>query len=279
MSHNLTPDHLAQISKLAADAAFAAGELLQRYAMEIDSLDVQKKSTCHDLVSQADMDAEKLIQERLFSTSILDSEVGFLGEETYNKEPLDMQYYWVVDPLDGTSNYLSGLPIWSVSIAFCESNLNPLAGVIYAPELNRTYSATVESRAMLNNRPVSVRQCPPGNDMYGAMLATGFPYDTCREESHDSLMSFVKMQSNFHKIRRLGSAAIDMALVAEGIYDGLWEGGLKPWDTAAGTIIIRQAGGLIEQYSGEPYLPTAPSLIAASTSEMLSLMRSILTAS
>lgn len=252
---------------------------MQRYSKRIDSLDVSTKSSCFDLVSQADLDAEKQIQERLCSASFLDVEVGFYGEETYDKEPLKQPYYWVVDPLDGTSNYLAGLPIWAISIAFCEGDLNPLAGVIYAPELNRIYSATVTSRALLNNHPISVRKHPQGEDLYSAMLATGFPYDTCREDNHDSLTSFVKMQSNFHKIRRLGSAAIDMALVAEGVYDGMWEGGLSPWDTAAGTVILRQAGGIIEQYSGEPYLPSSASLIAAATSQMLSVMRGILMAS
>jgi len=261
---------------IAAQSAHLAGHVLESYFQRLDNSLIESKSTAVDLVTAADREAEQVIRDELAKHY---PEIDFIGEEsgqTYSSGPDG--YCWIVDPLDGTSNFVCGLPIWSISIALCESTTNgfhPRAGVVYAPRLNKIWTAVQDLGAWLNSAPIHVRPAPPGGGLENAMIATGFPYTVTASGDSTNLDNFTAMQRRFHKIRRLGSAAIDLAFVADGTYDGIWELGLKIWDIAAGQLLISEAGGLFERISGQHSGPEVH-LIAAATPELMRTMRSTL---
>lgn len=255
-------------------AAHLAGVLLSGFFGKITHAQIATKSSSVDLVSIADKESEALLRQEL--RQVLPQAV-FIGEESVNLATVDEhQLCWVVDPLDGTSNFLAGLPIWSTSIALCTAQLQPLLGVIHAPTLGRTWSAVRHGGAFANGESIRVRPRPAGGGLDNAMLATGFPYDVSLGRSDKTIAYYSRMQSQFQKIRRLGSAAIDLAYVAEGIFDGMWELRLREWDTAAGVLLVTEAGGLCQQLSGEPYIPGAPDMLVSATAELLALMREVL---
>jgi len=261
---------------IAATAAHRAGELLTAYFRRVELADIEHKSTAIDLVSQADRDSEDLLRTLLPA----DSEgIGFIGEETSGSRMDGQQdLNWVVDPLDGTSNYLAGLPIWAVSIALCDmTGPQPaaLAGVVHAPLLGRTWTAAVDQGAHLNGAPIQVRHEPPGGGLDNAMLATGFPYNLAADGSGTNLSNFCRMQQRFHKVRRLGAAAVDLALIADGTFDGMWELSLQLWDVAAGMLLIREAGGQFE-WRFPRQDEWAVSILAASRADLLDIMRGLI---
>jgi myo-inositol-1(or 4)-monophosphatase len=251
----------------AEQAARDAGALATSYFQRLTSSQISAKSSAADLVSIADHEAEALIFSRLESSL---PGLGFIGEETFISGQRLLDFNWVVDPIDGTSNYLSGLPIWAVSIALCDAEFTPLVGVVHAPLLDRTYVARRGSGAVCNGKPLRVRGEKPSGGVFNSMLATGFPYDTTRHGTN--IDYFARMQSRFHKIRRMGSAALDLAFTAEGIFDGMWELKLKPWDTAAGILLVSEAGGVYSQMDGRPYRPGDIELVVAASPELLQLM-------
>jgi len=258
----VNPDELSGALLRARTAAEAAGELLRDYQLRLSGLKIDSKSSSVDLVSEADVEAEKQIVQSLRNAV---PGAGFIGEESTEARDDSADFHWVIDPLDGTSNYLAGLPIWAVSIGLVDSAMRPLCGVVHAPLMSKTWTALDGGGAQINGSRMSVRTQPVGGGWRNAMLATGFPYDACSNPEDETLPQFVKMQQRFHKIRRLGSAAIDMALVAEGVYDGMWELRLKSWDTAAGAIMIREAGGVVSRFDGSDYTPGDIELVAAGT--------------
>jgi myo-inositol-1(or 4)-monophosphatase len=262
-------DDLHSLVPQVSLAAQAAGELLLGYFQRIGNHQIDSKSSSVDLVSIADQSAEAMLKHSL--GAILPP-AGFIGEES-SPTPGAAELSWVVDPLDGTSNFLAGLPIWSVSIALCDANLQPQLGVIHAPLLGRTWQAVRGGGAWQFGTPLKVRTTPPGGGLHNAMLATGFPYDVCGELGQANISYFCHMQRTFHKIRRLGSAAIDLAFVAEGTFDGMWELALSPWDTAAGCLLVTEAGGLVQRISGAGYVPGDADLLAAATDELAEAMR------
>lgn len=269
-------DHLAlgQCLDGAVRAAHLAGAGLSGYFGKLSHFHVASKSSPVDLVSIADRESEELLRAEL--QRVLPG-AGFIGEESPGEAVVtDAGLVWIVDPLDGTSNYLAGLPVWSISIALCSLDLAPLLGVVHAPPLGKTWTAIRSRGAYANGELMHVRTEPPGGGLENAMLATGFPYDVSLGHSSSTLTYYSKMQACFHKIRRLGSAAIDMAYVAEGIFDGMWESRLREWDTAAGLLLVTEAGGQCVQLSGEPYIPGSPDMLAAATPQLLALMRSVL---
>jgi myo-inositol-1(or 4)-monophosphatase len=261
--------HLQSWLQGALRAAEDAAALLTSYSSRLETAQIESKTNAYDLVSNADKDTEDLLRDRL--RNVLGS-AGFIGEESDDSAD-GQELYWVVDPLDGTSNYLCGLPIWSVSIALCDSALQPLLGVVQAPPMGRLWHATEGGGAWAGGKQIAVRTKPPGGGLRNAMLATGFPYDVSEDPRHNNLDLFCSMQVQFHKIRRLGSAAIDLALVAEGTYDGMWELKLKPWDSAAGILLITEAGGQLSRMDGSIYSPGDLDLVAAGSTELLELMR------
>jgi myo-inositol-1(or 4)-monophosphatase len=269
-------DHLTLAHCLdgAVRAAHLAGVGLAGYFGKLSHIHVSSKSSPVDLVSIADRESEEVLREELHR--VLPG-AGFIGEESPGAEVVsDCGLVWVVDPLDGTSNYLSCLPVWSISIALCSLDLTPLVGIVHAPPLDKTWTAIRGDGAYVNGELMHVRTEPPGGGLDNAMLATGFPYDVSLGRSVSTIAYYSKMQSRFQKIRRLGSAAIDMAYVAEGIFDGMWESRLREWDTAAGLLLVTESGGLCEQLCGKPYVPGAADMLAAATPQLLAMMRSVL---
>jgi len=177
------------------------------------------------------------------------------------------EYRWVIDPLDGTTNYAHGYPCFAVSIAL-ELRGEAVAGVIYQPALNEMFSATRGAGAFLNNRPIAVSGRAAGLER--AFLVTGVPYDLHEPEVlRRNVRRLEKFLASSFAVRRDGSAAYDLACLAAGRFDGYWEEGLKSWDTSAGTLIVLEAGGVVTDFEGRPYVPAASRAILAACSERL----------
>lgn len=228
------------------DAAVAiargAGALLREGAGSVHA--AESKSSSTDLVTAYDRAAEDLIvsglRERFPSHRILAEEGGDRGGAA--GEPR-----WIVDPLDGTTNFAHGLPLFVVSIA-CEIEGAVRIGVIYAPVLDMLFTAVRGAGARLNDRPIRVSAA---DTLRTSLLSTGFPYD--RHTSPDNnFAQFVTLKRRAQGIRRLGSAALDLAMVASGRLDGYWEFKLKPWDIAAGLLLVQEAGGTVSDWRGGP---------------------------
>ena len=226
---------------IAIRAAHHAGDFIVRKINKLPDLKVEVKAL-NDYVSDVDRQAETLIIEELHKSfpdhAILAEESGGIDGEA--------EYRWIIDPLDGTTNYLHGFPHYAVSIA-CEHKGRLAHGVIYDPFKQELFAASRGSGATLNNRRIRVR---PLKTTQGALLATGFPFKH-PEQLDEFLRVFSAFFSKATDVRRAGSAALDLAYVAAGRLDGYWESGLQAWDLAAGALIVREAGGLVTDYSGE----------------------------
>ncbi|WP_051606915.1 inositol monophosphatase family protein [Microbacterium sp. CH12i] len=254
------------LQELAVDIAREAGDLARRRRAEGVSLAATKSSVA-DIVTEADREVEELIRERLRVECAGD---GFLGEES---EPSDgtTGVTWVVDPIDGTVNYAYGLPLYSVSIAAVAGSADPeswqaLAGVVYAPVLGELFSAARGSGAWLDGTRLAVNTETPA----GALLSTGFGYDP---STHDGDLATVRQIMPLARdLRRMGSAAIDLSYVAAGRLDGYFERGLKPWDFAAGALLVEEAGGVVtrsDTASARPMLVAAGNQVHARLSAIL----------
>jgi myo-inositol-1(or 4)-monophosphatase len=195
----------------------------------------------HNFVTEVDKTAERMIINRLKD---LVPGAGFIAEEgtTVTKGEV---FNWVIDPLDGTTNFIHGAPPVAVSIALVENNI-PVAGVIYEIWMKEAFYAWKDSKAWLNGKEISVSKTP---DIKDSLIATGFPY-----HNFDRMKGFMDTINYFfnhtHGVRRLGSAATDLAYVACGRFDGFYEYNLSPWDVAAGVLIVKQAGGRVTDFSG-----------------------------
>ena len=227
------PDHLALLLDVATDAARQAGALIKKGIT--DDLHVSfKDEGKHNLVTIMDTASEALIKkvvgERLEG-------MLFLAEESGGNHDLTPMT-WVVDPIDGTVNYAHGIPIYCVSIAVVADN-EPVVGVIYAPETDELFTATRGGGAFLNGRRLRVSGT---DDIDKAILVTGFPYNVA-ENPYGCIDAFSAFLGLGIPIRRLGSAALDLAYVAAGRFDGFWEVSLNEWDVAAGALMVVEAGG------------------------------------
>ncbi|MSP59531.1 MAG: inositol monophosphatase [Myxococcales bacterium] len=200
------------------------------------------KSSPFDLVTEYDRRAEELILARLRAAfpgdRILAEESGLSGTASGAR--------WVVDPLDGTTNFAHGLPLFAVSIAREVAGVVEV-GVVHAPALGLTFAARRGDGATCNGAPIRVSDC---DHLAAALLATGFPTDR-QTSDENNFAQFIAFQRRAQGVRRLGSAALDLALVARGTYDGFWEMKLKPWDVAAGALLVVEAGGTVSGWSGE----------------------------
>lgn len=236
---------------IARKAAQAGGKILADLFGHIKR--ITKKGDI-DLVTEADLNAEKAIIEIIHDNfpddNILSEERGELGRVSNRT--------WIIDPLDGTTNFVHGFPFFAVSIGL-EIEQEIALGVVFNPHLDELFEAAKGSGAFLNNGPIHVSHTPTLAD---SLLATGFPYNI-QKESQNVIRLFEKMIVLSQGVRRPGSAAIDMCYVAAGRFDGFWEQNLKPWDTAAGTIIVKEAGGTLSDYAGAPYNPYMNSVVAA----------------
>ncbi|EIL87764.1 inositol monophosphatase/fructose-1,6-bisphosphatase family protein [Rhodanobacter fulvus Jip2] len=236
---------------IAARAARSAGNIILRYMNRIDGLNVVEKQQL-DFVSEVDKLAEAEIIKELRRAypdhAILAEESGAIG-----KGPLT----WVIDPLDGTHNYLRGIPHFSVSIALLEKGV-PIHAVVFDPLRDELYTASKGDGAYLNDRRMRVGK---RENLGGAMIGTGFPF---RQRQHlvPQLDMTRAILGQAEDIRRSGSAALDLAYVAAGRYDGYFEIGLKPWDLAAGVLLVHEAGGRYCDFAGRDGIPASGNIIA-----------------
>ncbi len=226
-------------------AARAGGNMLLRHMMKLDALNVFEKDRM-DYASEVDSLAEAEIIKELRRAN---PDYAVLGEEggasAGSGAGKGGRFTWVIDPLDGTSNYLRGYPHWCVSIALVE-NGEPIHGVVFDPLRNDLFTASRGAGALLNDRKIRVSE---RKELAGAILATGFaPRERARTGAQ--LDCIRELLRDAEDVRRGGSAALDLAYVAAGRVDGYFEAGLKPWDVAAGVLLVREAGGKVSDFRG-----------------------------
>lgn len=226
---------------LAVIAAREAGDLLVRGRPDALRADATKTSPT-DVVTEMDRASERLLRDHLLAQRPGDAILGEEGGASAGSSGVR----WILDPVDGTVNYLYGLPHWAVSVA-AEVDGQVVAGVVHAPVLGHTWTATVDSPARQDGQTVVVSQ-PGGLPM--ALLATGFGYTPQRRARQAQVLS--GLLPRVRDIRRAGAASVDLCLVASGAVDGYYEQGLKPWDLAAGALIASRAGAVVGGLSGRP---------------------------
>ncbi len=210
----------------------------ERIKFSSEKIEVKGKN---DFVSYVDKTSEKLLVEKL---SKLLPEAGFIAEEGTSSKKGDT-YNWVIDPLDGTTNFIHGIPCFAISIALMRKE-ELVMGIIYEVNFDECFYAWEGSQAFLNGKEISVS---PTTKLADSLLATGFPYyDYARMEEYMKL--FGHFMKHTHGLRRLGSAATDLAYVACGRFEGFYEYSLQPWDVAAGAFIVQQAGGKVTDFKG-----------------------------
>jgi myo-inositol-1(or 4)-monophosphatase len=223
-------------------AAHAAGEGLKSDFAHLSTLQIETKAGLDDMFTAADLRAEETVRRHL---AAIDPSFGFLGEEGGLVEGTDPSNVWIVDPLDGTTNFLCGIPLFAVNIALVRDG-EPIAGVTHVPMMDETFWAELGSGAFLNHTPIRVSS---REGMIHAVLGVGIPFAS--KPRHDQF--YAEMERLTHEIsgiRRLGAGAIDMAYVSCGRFDAYWEQSVSAWDMAAGVIIVREAGGLVTDTAG-----------------------------
>ncbi|MGY1410272.1 MULTISPECIES: inositol monophosphatase family protein [unclassified Luteimonas] len=239
---------LAPAVNVMVKAARAGGNVLLRHMHRLDALNVVEKDRM-DYASEVDGLAEEAIIKELRRAN---PDYAILGEEggaqKGNRGP--SRYTWVIDPLDGTSNYLHGIPHWCVSLALCEGP-EPLHAVVFDPLRNELFTASRGGGAQLNEKRIRVSE---RRDLSGAMLATGFaPRE--RKRIGAQLDCLKLLMAEAEDVRRTGSAALDLAWVAAGRCDAYFEGGVQAWDVAAGVLLVREAGGRVADFRGAATAP------------------------
>ena len=248
----------------AVKAARRAGQIINRASQNLDSLTVKHKSF-NDFVSEVDRDAENAIKEILLDAypkhAILAEEGGAEG---------DSEFQWIIDPLDGTTNFLHGFPQYAVSIAMQHKGVLTHA-VVYDPSRNDLFTATRGAGAFLNDRRLRVSRREYLKD---ALIGTGFPF---RDFTHlDAYLGiFRELMQKTAGLRRPGSAALDLAYTAAGRFDGFWEFGLNAWDIAAGALLVQEAGGLVGDFQGEPDYLESGNIVAGNPKVFVQLLQTI----
>ena len=246
-----------ELLELAVEAARAAGALLMERSERGAEREVSSKSTPTDLVSEADLAAQRAIRELLGARRPDD---GFLGEEG-GDEAGESGLRWIVDPLDGTINYLFGIPQWSVSVAVADAE-GTLAGAVFDPNRDELFTAvrggparllTPAGAAELHGRASDPRGESTGDGLATAMVATGLAYDAAVRERQAQVLA--RLAGRVRDIRRFGSAALDLAWTAAGRYDAYYERGVKAWDVAAGELVCRCAGLEVRELAEQDGLP------------------------
>jgi myo-inositol-1(or 4)-monophosphatase len=229
-------ENLAALAEAASAAAREGGRVV--LAAAHDASAGRRAKAAGDYVTEADVDSERTIRDALTSTGI-----PVLGEETGGP---GAGRHWVVDPLDGTTNFLHGFVIVGVSVALVEDGV-PVAGAVHAPFLDRTWTAWRGGGAWADDgSPLAVSE----RDVGSAVVGTGFPFRR-KDNVPRYLAAFERAFSRFEDLRRPGAAALDLAWVAAGVFDGFFELGLGPWDVAAGGLLIREAGGVVTDWAGD----------------------------
>jgi len=251
--------------ELAIEAALAGSDVLKQYIGNVDPATIEAKRV-GDWVSDADKSSETviidLLTERTPSHNILTEEAGFIKSADVS------EYRWIIDPLDGTTNFLRGFPVWAVSVAL-EYRPVPtdrwgeiIAGAIHIPPTGETFWAGKNSGAFMNGKQIHVSA---GRSFQESLLATGFPFRT-RELAGQYLKLLGDILPRCADARRAGAVAIDLCYTAAGIFDGFWELDLAPWDIAAGALIIKEAGGQVSNFQGGEDFLTTGDIVAANQS-------------
>jgi myo-inositol-1(or 4)-monophosphatase len=253
---DLGPEQVQELLALAERAARQAGELV--HGRRPDRLEVETKSSPTDVVTQMDTAAEELLRKILGTARPGD---GLLGEEA-GLQPGSSGLTWVVDPIDGTVNYLYGLPAYAVSVAVVTGDPTvdgawaPVAGCVHSPAGGETWTAGRGLGAFLGGR--RLRMAPPPQ-LPGALVATGFGYRAARRENQARVMG--SLLPRIRDIRRVGCAAMDLCMVATGRVDAYFERGLHAWDMAAGVLVVTEAGGVVRGLGAAP--PSQTMVVAA----------------
>lgn len=255
----------ATLNIMERAARRAARGLLRDFG-EVERLQVSRKGPA-DFVSSADRDAERTLVEELSKAR---PDYGFVLEEGKNVEARDGDSYWVIDPLDGTTNFLHGLPHFAISIALMQRG-DVVAGLILDPVKDEVFFAERGRGAFMNDHRLRVSGRRTLSD---CVVATGVPFHG--KPGHD--LFHAELQSLTDKvagIRRFGVASLDLAYVAAGRFDGFWERGLKRWDIAAGIVLVREAGGMVTDFKGRAKMMETGDIIAANSEMHLPLMKTV----
>lgn len=254
------PDYSALLQEVLA-AARAAGEIIAEHHKKPRRI---KHKGRIDLVTETDLTVEGFLKKRL---EPLLPGASFMAEESYAGGPLngpssppDEQAVWIIDPLDGTTNFAHQIPFVATSIGLWHKGRVEL-GVIGAPLLGEYFWAARGRGAFCNGAPIKVSGCVALRE---ALVATGFPYTIADDAAKISAM-LRRVLEAAQGVRRCGAAALDLAYMAAGRYDAFYENGLKPWDTAAGTLLVEEAGGLVSRYDGGPYTPGDDGVLCAAS--------------
>lgn len=255
MEMNLSNINLEKLLTECTNISRNAGEILLKYFNAPMKVDFKGR---YNMVTEADIQSEKYIIDKLTE---LTPDISVLSEEDSEKNTSsatdESRILWIVDPLDGTTNFTHGYPHFCISIALVMDN-NPVLGIIYDPCRDELFHASAQSGVFCNGNPCQVS----GNSrLETSVIATGFPYKV-RELKKNNLIEFCALRLNTQGVRRFGAAALDLAYVAAGRLDGFWERWLKPWDTAAGILMVREAGGKVTRFNGKKYSLFEPEILA-----------------
>jgi len=258
--------HLEKLTHEVIRVAKQAGDFIRQERKNFDSDRIEYKGL-NDLVSYVDKTAEEIIVTELEKAL---SEAGFVTEEKTTTK-IGERYNWIIDPLDGTTNFIHGVPSFSVSIALKECD-ELVLGVVYEINLDECFYAWKDAPAYLNGKEIKVSNNPI---VGGSLIATGFPYyDFEKQPAYMAL--FTELMKSCHGLRRLGSAAVDLAYTACGRFEAFYEYNLNPWDIAAGIVIVRQAGGHVANFNGGDEVLNSRQLLATNgkiTGEMLEIIQ------
>ena len=238
----LSSGELEHLSAVARRAAEVGGEQLRQHFGRLQQ--VREKGRSGDLVTEADHAAEAAVLALLEAET---PQIGVLAEES-GRRPRPGELEWCVDPLDGTTNYAHSYPLFATSVGLCWRG-QPLLGALAAPGLDQLYWAAPGLGSWCNGSRLTVSACP---SLEQALLVTGFAYDR-RSRLDNNYAEFAWFTHRSQGVRRGGSVALDLAFVAAGKLDGIWERGLSPWDLAAGAVLVEQAGGVVSAYDGSAF--------------------------
>jgi myo-inositol-1(or 4)-monophosphatase len=256
---------LDKIRQVLYQAVYESGDILLRHFGAVHN--IEYKTTEFDVVTDADKESEARIIE-LIRANFPDHKI--VAEESGADTSGEGEFKWIIDPLDGTTNFAHAMPLFAVSIGI-EHNGEIIMGAVYNPCARELFYAEKDSGAWLNEESIKVSDI---SDMGKALLVTGFPYD--RSSIDEIIAVFQKLLVRSHGVLRLGSAALDLCYVACGRLEGFWEFWLSPWDTAAGYLILSEAGGKITDFQGNPYSPYTPQILATNDhlhEEILMILR------
>ncbi len=251
-------DHTTR--EFAIDLACRAGALLCEFLERgLDSSRTRTKRGHFDIVTEADLASERLIVAAL--RAVLPSHAIYAEESANGGLPAD-EWLWLVDPVDGTNNFAHGLPLFAVNLALAHDGV-PVLGVTHDPSSGHTYWAEKGGGAWLRERGIDRRLSVSNvSDLRRALLATGFVAGRTKEHGHNRA-EFWTLDANSQSVRRLGTAALALAWIAAGHLEGYWETDLKPWDVAAGWVLLTEAGGQLTEHDGGPYRLDSHTLIAS----------------